>query len=81
MVEKFDVCVKCAVGVSEAVRGKCQMSATAGVRSGCVVIKRRVIAGAECNRHRDLLRTELLAECGITEAAPQTETESKEFGI
>ena len=46
----FDVCVKCAVGVSEAVRGKCQMPATAGVRSGCVVIKRRVIAGAECNK-------------------------------
>ena len=44
----FDVCVKCGVGVSEAVCGKCQMSATTGVRSGCVVIKWRVTAGAEC---------------------------------
>ena len=44
----FDVCVKCGVGVSEAVCGKCQMSATTGVRSGCGVMEWRVIAGAEC---------------------------------
>ena len=44
----FDVCVKCAVGVSEAVGGKWKMSATTGVRSGCVVMKWRVIAGAQC---------------------------------
>ena len=33
----FDVCVKCGIGVSEAVCGKCQMSETTGVRSGCLV--------------------------------------------
>ena len=44
----FDVCVKCADGVSEAVGGKWKMSATTGVRSGCGVMEWRVIAGAEC---------------------------------
>ena len=41
------MCVKCAVGVSEAVGGKWKMSATTEVRSSCVVMEWRMTAGAE----------------------------------